>query len=161
MAGVKPDEIGYVECHGTGTIVGDPLEIDALARAFRTQTNRRGFCAIGSVKTNIGHLEQTAGDRRPDQGGACPEERRHSREPAFRAAQSEDQFRRESVFRQRRPAATGRREGAPRFAAVNSLGLGGTNAFVVLEEAPLSDSRRVGRTADPALPASRARPVRR
>ena len=61
MAGVKPDEIGYVECHGAGTIVGDPLEIDALARAFRTQTNRRGFCAIGAVKTNIGHLEQTAG----------------------------------------------------------------------------------------------------
>ena len=61
VAGVSPDQIGYVECHGTGTIVGDPLEIDALTKAFRTGTNRRGFCAIGSVKTNIGHLEQTAG----------------------------------------------------------------------------------------------------
>jgi acyl transferase domain-containing protein len=61
VAEVTPDEIGYVECHGTGTIVGDPLEIDALARAFRTGTERRGFCAIGSVKTNVGHLEQTAG----------------------------------------------------------------------------------------------------
>ena len=61
VAGVSPDQIGYVECHGTGTLVGDPLEIDALTKAFRTGTNRRAFCAIGSVKTNIGHLEQTAG----------------------------------------------------------------------------------------------------
>jgi acyl transferase domain-containing protein len=61
MADASPDDVGYVECHGTGTAVGDPLEIDALTRAFRTGTERRGFCAIGSVKTNIGHLEQTAG----------------------------------------------------------------------------------------------------
>src|SRR5262249_23271455 len=61
VADTSPDHIGYVECHGTGTIVGDPLEVDALTRAFRTGTDRRGFCAIGSVKTNIGHLEQAAG----------------------------------------------------------------------------------------------------
>src|SRR5262245_13836940 len=61
LAGISPDDISYVECHGTGTIVGDPLEVDALTRAFRTKTKRCGFCAIGSVKTNIGHLEQTAG----------------------------------------------------------------------------------------------------
>src|SRR5262245_35209806 len=61
LAGITPDDIGYVECHGTGTIVGDPLEIDALTRAFRAATNQCNFCAIGSVKTNIGHLEQAAG----------------------------------------------------------------------------------------------------
>jgi len=61
IADVSPDDIGYVECHGTGTVVGDPLEIDALTRAFRTGTQRTGFCAVGSVKSNIGHLEQTAG----------------------------------------------------------------------------------------------------
>src|SRR5215510_3933051 len=61
LADVSPDDVGYVECHGTGTIVGDPLEVDALTRAFRTKTKRCGYCAIGSVKTNIGHLEQTAG----------------------------------------------------------------------------------------------------
>jgi acyl transferase domain-containing protein len=60
LADVSPDDIAYVECHGTGTVVGDPLEIDALTRAFRTRTDRRGFCAIGSVKSNIGHLEQAA-----------------------------------------------------------------------------------------------------
>src|SRR6266849_4374335 len=61
MADVSPDDIGYVECHGTGTLIGDPLEIDALTRAFRTSTQRSGFCAIGSVKTNIGHLDAAAG----------------------------------------------------------------------------------------------------
>src|ERR1700758_4097339 len=61
VADISPDDIGYVECHGTGTVVGDPLEIDALTRAFRTGTDRRSFCAIGSVKTNIGHIEKTGG----------------------------------------------------------------------------------------------------
>src|SRR5262249_18138494 len=61
LSGISPDDIGYVECHGTGTIVGDPLEVEGLTRPFRTKTKRCGFCAIGSVKTNIGHLEQTAG----------------------------------------------------------------------------------------------------
>src|SRR4029453_5078960 len=61
VAEVSPNDIAFVECHGTGTTMGDPLEIDALTRAFRTGTERNGFCAIGSVKTNIGHLEQTAG----------------------------------------------------------------------------------------------------
>src|SRR5262249_28051408 len=61
VAKVSPADMDYVECHGTGTIVGDPLEIEALSRAFRTGTDACDFCAIGSVKTNIGHLEQTAG----------------------------------------------------------------------------------------------------
>ena len=61
LADVTPDSIGYVECHGTATTIGDPLEIQALTRAFRTATARTQFCAIGSVKSNIGHLEQCAG----------------------------------------------------------------------------------------------------
>ncbi len=61
LAGVSPDEIGYVEAHGTGTPLGDPIEIAALTRAFRAGTERTGFCAIGSVKTNLGHLDAAAG----------------------------------------------------------------------------------------------------
>ena len=59
--GVEPDTISYVEAHGTGTPVGDPIEVTALTRAFRERTDRAGFCAIGSVKTNIGHLASAAG----------------------------------------------------------------------------------------------------
>ena len=60
-AGVSADTVGYVECHSTGTIVGDPLEVEALTMAFRKETERKQYCAIGSVKANIGHPEQAAG----------------------------------------------------------------------------------------------------
>ena len=61
LASIEPETIGYVETHGTGTALGDPVEIAALTQAFRTGTEATGFCAIGSVKTNIGHLDAAAG----------------------------------------------------------------------------------------------------
>src|SRR6185436_7955860 len=61
IAQVAPETIGYVEAHGTGTPLGDPIEIAALTRAFRAGTPLRNFCAIGSLKTNIGHLDAAAG----------------------------------------------------------------------------------------------------
>ena len=61
MAGVDPRSIGYIEAHGTGTPLGDPIEIAALTQVFRESTNDRGFCAIGTAKTNVGHLDVAAG----------------------------------------------------------------------------------------------------
>ncbi|HBL28026.1 MAG TPA: polyketide synthase, partial [Acidobacteria bacterium] len=61
VSGVDPETIGYMEAHGTGTALGDPIEIQAVTRAFREYTARRGFCAIGSVKSNLGHLDVAAG----------------------------------------------------------------------------------------------------
>ena len=61
VADVPADTIGYVETHGTGTRLGDPIEFEALTRAFRQQTKRTQYCAIGSVKTNVGHLDEAAG----------------------------------------------------------------------------------------------------
>ncbi|GAB1537440.1 hypothetical protein NUACC21_00820 [Scytonema sp. NUACC21] len=61
VAEVEPETITYVEAHGTGTALGDPIEIAALTQAFRSSTQNKGFCAIGSVKTNIGHLDTAAG----------------------------------------------------------------------------------------------------
>jgi len=61
LAGIEADSISYIEAHGTGTLLGDPIEIAALTQAFRATTPARGFCAIGSVKTNVGHLEAAAG----------------------------------------------------------------------------------------------------
>ena len=134
VADVSPDDIGFVECHGTGTVVGDPLEIDALTRAFRTGTTRSGFCAIGSVKTNIGHLEQTAGVAALIKTALGAEPPENPAQPQLSTAQPEDRLRRLALLRQYGvPRLAG---SAPRLAAVNSLGLGGTNAFVVLEEAP-------------------------
>ena len=72
LAGIDPETVSYVECHGTGTPLGDPIEIAALTQAFRAGTDARGFCAIGSVKSNIGHLAAAAGGRWLDQDRASP-----------------------------------------------------------------------------------------
>jgi phthiocerol/phenolphthiocerol synthesis type-I polyketide synthase E len=61
VAGVEPETIRYIECHGTGTALGDPIEVAALHKVFRDSTERRGFCAVGSVKSNLGHLDAAAG----------------------------------------------------------------------------------------------------
>ena len=136
MADVSPDQIGYVECHGTGTIVGDPLEIDALTRAFATRTDRRGFCTVGSVKANIGHLEQTAGLAAIIKTVMALKFEKIPPLIHFQTANPKIDFA-DSPFvvnttLQDWPAGATRR-----FAAVNSLGVGGTNAFLVLEEAPV------------------------
>jgi acyl transferase domain-containing protein/surfactin synthase thioesterase subunit len=154
IADVSPDELSYVECHGTGTVVGDPLEIDALTRAFRTRTDRRGFCAVGSVKSNIGHLEQTAGlaaliktALALKHGKIPPSLNFHTPNPKIDFAAS--------PFFVNTQCRDWRAGGHPRRAAVNSLGLGGTNAFVVLEEPPRATAS--AHAAGPALFALSAR----
>jgi acyl transferase domain-containing protein/surfactin synthase thioesterase subunit len=135
IADASPDDIAYVECHGTGTLIGDPLEIDALTRAFRTSTQRSGFCAIGSVKTNIGHLEQTAGLAGLIKAALALKRRRIPPSLNFQRPNPKIDFAASPFFVNTQcrdwPASD-----RPRLAAVNSLGLGGTNAFVVLEEPP-------------------------
>ena len=143
LADVSPDDIAYVECHGTGTVLGDPLEIDALTRAFRTRTDRSGFCAIGSVKTNIGHLEQTAGIAALIKTALAL---KHGKIPPslnFRSPNPKIDFAASPFFvnSQCRDWPAGDR---PRLAAVNSLGLGGTNAFVLLEEPPTAATETAG-----------------
>src|SRR5262249_30245445 len=61
MAAINPETIQYVECHGTATPMGDPIEITALTKSFRAYTEKKNFCAAGSVKTNIGHTDAAAG----------------------------------------------------------------------------------------------------
>ena len=148
MADVSPDDIAYVECHGTGTAVGDPLEIDALTRAFRTRTDRSGFCAIGSVKTNIGHLEQTAGLAALIKAALALKNGKIPPSLNFQNANRKIDFAASPFFvnTQCRDWPAGDR---PRLAAVNSLGLGGTNAFVVLEEPPAATE--MAGAPDPAL----------
>ena len=140
IADASPDEIAYVECHGTGTVVGDPLEIAALTRAFRTRTDRRGFCAIGSVKTNIGHLEQTAGLAALIKTALALKNGRIPPSLNFRSPNPKIDFAGSPFFVNTQCRDWPARD-RPRLAAVNSLGLGGTNAFVVLEEPPAAAER--------------------
>jgi acyl transferase domain-containing protein/surfactin synthase thioesterase subunit/acyl carrier protein len=134
-AEVAPDTIGYVECHATGTVVGDPLEIQALTRAFRVETSGQGFCKVGSVKTNIGHPEQAAGLAGLIKTALAL---KHARIPPslhFVTPNPTIDFE-TSPFRVNTELVDWPAAEHPRRAAVNSLGIGGTNAFAVLEEPP-------------------------
>jgi acyl transferase domain-containing protein len=133
-AKISPDQIGYVECHGTGTIVGDPLEINALNRAFNPREKPSQYCPIGSVKGNIGHLEQTAGlaalikTALILKNGLIPPSINY-KNPNPKIPFAKTPFYVNTQLQQWS-------EQNPRIAGVNSLGLGGTNAFAILQEAP-------------------------
>ncbi|WP_082597264.1 type I polyketide synthase [Rhizobium sp. Root708] len=141
LAGISADSVQYVECHGTGTPLGDPIEIRALTEAFRQSSTRTGFCHIGSVKSNIGHLDTAAGvvglikatlalkhgEIPPTVGFERPNEALELAKTPFVVAD--------------RLVAWPEQE-TPRRAAINSLGVGGTNAHAILQEAP----RRLGGT---------------
>ncbi|MFP3938812.1 MAG: beta-ketoacyl synthase N-terminal-like domain-containing protein [Thermoanaerobaculia bacterium] len=135
VAEVDPETIRYVETHGTGTSLGDPIEVSALTRVFRQSTEEKGFCALGSVKTNVGHLDAAAGiagfiktvlalenwELPPSLNFGEPN-------PAIDFASS--------PFYVNAERAGWPADGAPRRAGVSSFGVGGTNAHVILEEAP-------------------------
>ncbi len=136
IANVSPDTISYVETHGTGTPVGDPIEIAALAQAFRTGTKRSGYCRVGSVKTNIGHTDTAAGVASFIK---VVEALRHRELPPslhFSVPNPACSFDQTPFVVNASLAPWGGPE--PRRAGVNSLGVGGTNAHVILEEAPLA-----------------------
>jgi acyl transferase domain-containing protein len=145
-AGVGADSIGYVEMHGTGTLLGDPVEVSALTKAFRRTSSRRGFCAIGSVKTNVGHLDAAAGATSLIKAALCVESGRIPPSLHFETPNPEIDFQGSPFF-----VNTALREwttgGTPRRAGVSSFGVGGTNAHVVLEEAPSLPSAEAGREA--------------
>nr|APD71734.1 type I polyketide synthase 1 [Streptomyces sp.] len=136
-AGVPADTIGYLEAHGTGTLKGDPIEFAALSEAFARHTDRTGFCALGSTKPAIGHLDSCAGLAGLIKAilvlrhGEIPPLVNFSRpNPALDVAGSA--FVLPDHIREW-PAPRG---GVPRRAGVHSIGMGGTNAHVILEEAP-------------------------
>ena len=136
MAGVDPETVGYVEAHGSGTELGDPVEVAALTQAFG-HAPRTEYCALGSVKTNIGHLDAAAGVAGLDQGGPRPGARRgpaHASTSPSPNPQIDFAGSPFFVNTELRPWPGG--GATPRRAGVSSLGIGGTNAHVVLEEAP-------------------------
>ncbi|MCU0680702.1 MAG: amino acid adenylation domain-containing protein [Polyangiaceae bacterium] len=139
-AGVSAETIGYVEAHGTGTPLGDPIEIRALTKAFRGFTRRSGYCAIGSVKSNVGHLDAAAGVTGLIKtvlalGHRVLPASLHFERPNPQIAFDETPF-----FVNARRAAWAPLEGVRR-AGVSSFGFGGTNAHVIVEEAPAAAPR--------------------
>ncbi|WP_055599453.1 type I polyketide synthase [Streptomyces aureus] len=133
-AGVKPSEVGYVEAHGTGTALGDPIELASLAGVFGTAAGD-GVVAVGSVKTNIGHLDEAAGVAGLIKAALCVRDGVLVPSLHYRAPNPEIDFDR-SPFRVSTGTTAWETDGAPRTAGVTSLGVGGTNAHVVVQQAP-------------------------
>ena len=135
LAGIAPETIRYVEAHGTGTALGDPIEVAALTKAFRGGADRKQFCALGALKGNVGHLEAAAGVAGLIKAalavyhGEIPPTL-NFREPNPRIDFAQTPF---YVASRREPWPE---TVEPRRAGVSSFGVGGTNAHLVLEQAP-------------------------
>ncbi|HYO53118.1 type I polyketide synthase, partial [Archangium sp.] len=139
-AGVEPEDIGYVEAHGTGTLLGDPIEVAALTRAFQRGTEARSFCGIGSVKTNIGHLDTAAGIAGLLKATLALYHEELPPSLHFERPNPSIEFENSPFF----VVAKGRewkRGERPRLAGVSSFGIGGTNAHAILGEAPLTEGQ--------------------
>jgi acyl transferase domain-containing protein len=145
IAGIEPESISYIEAHGTGTNLGDPVEIKALKKAF--DTDKKGFCALGTVKTNIGHLEAVAGVAGLIKTALMLKNEFIPPSLHFEHHNPEIDFENSPFFVNPEPKKW-KRNKYPLRAGVSSFGIGGTNVHVVLEEfsegtrglAPLPDA---------------------
>ena len=144
LAGIEPDTISYIEAHGTGTALGDPIEIAALTQAFRLRTAKRGFCALGSVKTNIGHLDVAAGVAGFIKTTLALQHRKLPPSLHFTQPNPKIDFA-SSPFYVNTALKEWRTDGVLRRAGISSFGSGGTNAHVVLEEAPHGEPAGIAR----------------
>ncbi|MDJ1179178.1 condensation domain-containing protein [Roseofilum sp. BLCC_M91] len=143
IARINPETITYIEAHGTGTELGDPIELEALTKTFSEHTQKKQFCAVGSVKSNVGHLNTAAGvvslikTVLALKHGLIP--------PSLHFKQPSPQIDfPNSPFYVNTHLSEWSSNGTPRRAGVSSFGIGGTNAHLVLEEAP-----RQGNPQDP------------
>ncbi|MGA7829950.1 MAG: amino acid adenylation domain-containing protein [Terracidiphilus sp.] len=134
MAGISAESITYLEAHGTATPLGDPVEVAALTRAFRRSTQRNGYCALGSTKANIGHLDAAAGVSGLIKTVLAMQHRTIPPMANFRQPNPRIDFAK-TPFYVSSEALSWKTKG-PRMAGVSAFGVGGVNAHVVLEEGP-------------------------
>ncbi len=144
FARVPSETVTYVEAHGTGTPLGDPIELTALSKAFRSSSTRKARCAIGSLKTNIGHLDAAAGIAGLIKTVLALEHKSLPPSLNFETPNPKASFE-TSPFYVNTQLREWDSEGTPRRAGVSSLGMGGTNVHLVLEEAPDLDTEKSDR----------------
>ncbi len=136
IAGVTADTIGFVEAHGTGTEMGDPIEVAGLTQAFRMTTDKKAFCPIGAVKTNVGHLQIASGVVGFIKAVLALYHKQIPPTLHFEQANPNIDFANSPFYVNTQLLDWQTINEQPRRAGVNSLGIGGTNAHVILEEAP-------------------------
>ena len=132
-ADIEPESVSYIEAHGTGTKLGDPIEITALSQAYQHDTRKEGVCAIGSVKTNVGHLQMASGIVGLIKSVLCLYNQKIPASLHFNKPNPQIDFA-STPFYINTQLQKWKSELCPRRAGVNSLGIGGTNAHIILEE---------------------------
>ncbi len=158
LADVSAESIDYIEAHGTGTPLGDTIEIAALSQVFRAGTSRKGFCAIGSIKANIGHLDAAAGVAGLIKTALALEHKEIP--PSIHVEQPNPKIDFDnSPFYVNTELSDWHKNAAPRRAGVSSFGLGGTNAHVVIEEAPDARAHEKSRPVQLLLFSARTNPA--
>lgn len=141
---VDPETIGYVECHGTGTPLGDPIEMAALTQAFRRSTKKSQFCAVGSLKSAVGHLDIAAGVTGLIKTALCLSEKKLPPTLHYERPNPHIDFA-SSPFYVNRTLAPWESGTSPRRAGVSAFGVGGTNVHLVVEEAPVVEATETSR----------------
>ncbi|WP_051287454.1 type I polyketide synthase [Paenibacillus taiwanensis] len=136
QAGIRPDTLGYWEAHGTGTKLGDPIEIDAIRNAVARYTDRKQFCAIATVKSNIGHLDSCAGIAGVIRATLALYYKQLPPMVHFQTPNRQINFADSPVYVETRLQTWESAPNHPRRCGVSSFGLSGTNAHLVMEEAP-------------------------
>jgi polyketide synthase PksL len=141
QAGIEPERVSYIEAHGTGTSLGDPIEIRGLQKVFETQTSSDWRCPIGSVKSNIGHLESAAGMAALTK--VLLQLRNKQLVPSIHASPGNPNidFEKTPFFISSRNSEWRSNDGQPRVASISSFGAGGSNAHIVLEEYIRADGK--------------------
>ncbi len=139
FAGISPEDISFIETHGTGTKIGDPIEIEALTNVFRKSTDRKNFCAIGSVKANIGHLDAGAGIAGLIKTVLALKYKQLPPSVNYNSPNPELNLD-ASPFYVNTTLKNWDSEHKPRIAGVSSFGVGGTNAHCIVQEAPETTS---------------------
>ena len=134
MAGVRAEEISYIEAHGTGTHLGDPIEVAALTQVFRRTTEERGYCGLGSVKNNIGHLDVAAGIAGLIKTICALQHRQLPPTINFTESNPELRLSESPFYVVDKLTDWWQPRHGRRIAGVSSFGMGGTNAHVILEE---------------------------
>lgn len=145
MAGVHPETISYVEAHGTATQIGDPIEIAALTQAFQKYTSKTNFCAIGSVKTNIGHTDVASGVIGLIKVALSMKQRTIPATLHFNDPNPLIDFEKSPFYVNVKTKYWNTPDQMPRRAIINSFGVGGSNACLVVEESPLVVSDKTER----------------
>ncbi len=140
---IDPKDITYVETHGTGTKLGDPIEVEALTEAFKVFTDKKQYCGIGSVKTNIGHALAAAGMASVIKILLCLQHKKIVPTLNFNQENEHIHFKESPFYVNKELKNWETAANVPRLAAVSSFGFSGTNAHLVIEEAPYQEIKEI------------------